>query len=157
MSVLACLALATLPIILVAAAGGYATSLSVGDWYARLARPPGNPPNWVFGPVWTVLYILMAWSIWRLLSLPEGTPGRREAIVLFFVQLALNGAWSWAFFAARSPTFGLVVIVALVVAVGLAAAAALRVDRIAGWCLLPYLGWVLYATYLNVGIWFLNR
>src|ERR1700759_5231981 len=81
-------------------------------WYAALSKPVFNPPNWVFAPAWTALYILMAFAFYRILSLPR-TPGRRIAITAFLVQIALNGLWSWAFFAAHSPLAGLIVIVAL--------------------------------------------
>jgi tryptophan-rich sensory protein len=98
-----------LAIIAVAAtslAGQLATYPNLAPWYAGLAKPSFNPPNWVFGPVWTTLYLLMAFSAWRILRLP-GTPERRWALGLFFVQLAMNAAWSWMFFAANNPLLGL--------------------------------------------------
>jgi benzodiazapine receptor len=125
--------------------GARATMDSVGSWYAQLARPPWSPPNWVFGPVWTVLYACMgvaAWLVWRR----EGWSG---AILLFAVQLALNAAWSFAFFGWRSPLAGLVNIVLLWIAIG---ATLLRF-----WLFVPYIAWVTFAAALNFAIWRLNR
>ena len=149
-------AVAALPVIAVSALGGLVTAPNIPAWYAGLAKPPGTPPNWLFGPVWTALYVAMAVAIWRVLAVPEGTPGRGRAIVLFFVQLALNCAWSFAFFGARNPLLGLVVISALLVAIAATIAAFRPLDRLAALLLVPYLAWVLYASWLNVGIWWLN-
>jgi tryptophan-rich sensory protein len=121
-----------------------------------LAKPPLTPPNGVFGPVWTLLYALMAWAVWRILSRPADLPGRRGALGWFFVQLALNAAWSWVFFALHSPALGLVVILALVAAIGVTIRRFRQADRLAAWLLVPYLAWVLFATYLNLGVWRLN-
>lgn len=149
-------ALAVLPVIAVAVLGSLATTPNIPGWYAGLAKPPGTPPNWLFAPVWSLLYAAMIVAAWRILSRPSGTPGRREALAVFFVQLALNGAWSWVFFAGRNPLLGLVVISALLVAIALTIRAFRSLDRLAGWLLVPYLAWVLYATWLNLGIWWLN-
>ncbi len=150
------LLLATGPVALAGALGSLATLPNIPAWYSGLAKPPWTPPNGAFGPAWTVLYGLMAVSIFRLLSAAE-SGARRKAVVLFFVQLALNGLWSWSFFAAHSPAAGLVNILLLDMAIMFATAAAARIDRLAGACLVPYLAWVLFATYLNAGIWWLNR
>lgn len=150
------LALAVIPVALVAMLGNLATMPSIPGWYAGLAKPAGTPPNWVFGPVWGLLYALMAVAVWRILSLPSDAPGRRVALGLFFAQLALNCAWSFAFFGARNPLLGLVVISALLVAIALTIRGFGALDRPAGMLLAPYLAWVLYATWLNLGIWWLN-
>src|SRR6185437_7983409 len=95
-----------LAIIAVAAAsviGQLATYPNLAPWYAGLVKPSFNPPNWVFAPVWTTLYVLMAFAVWRILRLPETTAARRLALTLFFAQLALNAAWSWMFFGGHSP------------------------------------------------------
>ena len=150
------LALAILPVAAVSLLGSWATLPSIPTWYAGLEKPPLNPPNGVFGPVWTTLYALMAFAIWRVLSAHPAMPGRGRAVALFFVQLALNGLWSWSFFAAHSPAAGLVnilVLDALVIATILMFS---RVDRLAAWCLAPYLAWIGFATYLNAGILVLN-
>ena len=148
--------IAALPVVAVAVLGGYATAPNVPGWYAGLAKPPGTPPNWLFGPVWTLLYGAMIVAVWRILALPAGMPGRGAALGLFFVQLVLNGAWSWVFFAGRNPLLGLVVISALLVAIALTIRAFRALDGVAVWLLAPYLAWVAYATWLNLGIWWLN-
>ena len=91
--------------LLLVAGGGLAIGFltAPGEWYAGLAKPPFNPPNGVFGPVWTTLYLLMAFALWRVLRLPAASAKRRWALSLFFTQLVLNAAWSWMFFAARNP------------------------------------------------------
>jgi|SRR5664280_595362 len=88
--------------------GQLATYPNLASWYAGLVKPSFNPPNWVFGPVWTTLYLLMAFAVWRILRLPAESAERRWALSLFFAQLALNAAWSWMFFAARNPLLGLI-------------------------------------------------
>jgi tryptophan-rich sensory protein len=145
-----------LPVAAASALGSLATLPSIPTWYATLAKPPLTPPNGVFGPVWTLLYVLMAIAAWRILSRPADVPGRNSALIWFFIQLALNAAWSWVFFALHSPALGLVVIVGLVLAIGVTIRCFLRVDRFAAWLLAPYLAWVLFATYLNLGVWRLN-
>ncbi len=113
-----------LAVIAVAAAsliGQLATYPNLAPWYAGLVKPSFNPPNWVFGPVWTTLYLLMAFSVWRILRLPQ-SPERRRALSIFFLQLAMNAAWSRVFFAAKNPLLGLINIVSqfsvIVVTVG---------------------------------------
>jgi benzodiazapine receptor len=98
----------------------------------------------------------MALALWRILALPADRPGRRGAVTAFFVQLALNTAWSFAFFGAQNPILGLVVILALIVAIAATIRAFWPLDRVAAWLLVPYLAWVLYATVLNGAIWHLN-
>ncbi|CAJ0888048.1 hypothetical protein AMST5_03845 [freshwater sediment metagenome] len=150
-------ALSAGPIFLAAMLGNAATLPNIAPWYDLLAKPPLTPPNWVFGPAWTTLFILMGVAFYRILRLDPQTPGRSRAIWLFAAQLVLNAGWSVAFFGARSPLLGLVVILpfeALVVATLLAF---WRLDRIAGYCLVPYPLWVAFATYLNAGVFWLNR
>lgn len=149
--------LATLPVALTAGLGSLATVPNIPTWYAGLAKPPLTPPNGAFGPVWSVLYVLMAYAVWRILAAPAEVPGRGRAIGWFFVQLALNALWPWSFFAARSPAAGAVNIVALVAALAMTIFAFRQADRVAAWLLAPYLGWVLYAAYLNLGVLVLNR
>lgn len=146
---------AVVPVALAAVIGNLATLPNIAPWYENLAKPPFNPPNGVFGPVWTLLYILMAWAFYRILRSPEGTP-RRRAIVFFLAQISLNALWSVAFFGLHSPTVGLVVILLLVTMIAATVQAFLKVDRIAGGSLVPYLGWVVFATLLNASIWWLN-
>ena len=135
--------------------GQLATFPKLVPWYASLAKPGFNPPNAIFGPVWTLLYALMALAFWRILVLPE-QKGRKAAIGLFLAQLALNVLWSFAFFAAESPMLGLVDIVPQDVLVGATLVLFWRLDRFAGLCLLPLFLWVGFAGALNFEIWRLN-
>lgn len=153
----AALALAIIPVVATSVAGGAVTVPQIGGWYAGLIKPPFNPPNWVFGPMWTALYALMAFAVFRILRLPIGTPGRRWELVVYHVQLLLNFAWSFAFFGANSPVAGLVVIIPLLIAIVATIAAFRPLDRIASLVLWPYLAWVGFATLLNASIWWLNR
>ncbi len=144
------------PVAAAFAVGNLATFPNL-SWYATLRKPWFNPPDWVFGPAWTVLYGLMGLAFLRVLRLPADRPGRRAAVAAFLVQIALNGAWSCAFFAARNPGAGLAVILALDVAVAVTGWLMLRLDRPAGLCFAPYLAWLAYATLLDGAIKALNR
>ncbi len=132
--------------------GQLATLPKLASWYAGLAKPAFTPPNAVFGPVWTLLYALMALAFWRILILPE-QKGRKWAIGAFLAQLALNVLWSYAFFAAESPLLGLYDIIPQVVLVAATLTLFWRLDRLAGICLAPSLLWVSYAGLLNFAIW----
>jgi tryptophan-rich sensory protein len=150
--------IAALPLAAVVAAsllGQLATFPNLAPWYAGLVKPSFNPPNWIFGPVWTALYGLMVYATYRILKLAP-TPAQRTAIVLFYVQLALNAAWPWMFFAAHSPALGMANVVPQLIFVVATAVAFIRLDRIAGICLLPLIAWVTFATALNAAIWQLN-
>jgi len=139
----------------VAAAGGAATASSVGSWYAGLVKPSFNPPDWVFGPVWTALYLMIAvagWRVWRR----RGQPGARVALTAWGVQLALNLGWSLVFFGARLIGAALVEIVVLLAAIVVTAVLSWRIDRVAGGLLVPYIAWVGFATLLNASLWRLN-
>jgi tryptophan-rich sensory protein len=153
----AALALAIVPVVAVSVAGSAVTMPQVGSWYAGLAKPPFNPPSWIFGPVWTTLYALMAFSVFRILRLPVATPGRRRALILYHLQLLLNFAWSFAFFGATSTVAGLAVILPLLAGIVATIAAFRPLDRLAALALWPYLAWVGFATLLNASIWWLNR
>jgi translocator protein len=135
--------------------GSWVTLPKIATWYATIAKPGFTPPNAVFGPVWTTLYVLMSVAAWRISSAPVG-PRRRTALTLFVGQLALNGLWSPAFFGLESPRLGLVVIVPLLAVLAATVVAFWRMDRLAGGLLLPYLLWVGYATALNVAVVALN-
>ena len=150
--------IAALPLIAVVAAsllGQLATFPNLAPWYAGLIKPSFNPPNWIFGPVWTALYGLMAYAAYRILKLAP-SPAQRVAIVLFYAQLALNAAWPWMFFAAHSPALGMVNVVPQLVVVVATAITFIRLDRTAGICLLPLIAWVTFAATLNAAIWRLN-
>jgi translocator protein len=136
--------------------GNTATLPKIQGWYAGLAKPWYNPPNWVFGPAWTLLFALMAIAFWRILQKPAATPGRGTAIALFVLQLVLNAGWSVLFFGMESPRLGLVEIVPFWLAILATLVAFARIDRLAGWLLVPYLAWVSFAGVLNYGIVSLN-
>ncbi|MEK4032907.1 TspO/MBR family protein [Methylocystis sp. IM3] len=148
-------ALSAGPILAAALLGNAATLPNIAPWYQSLAKPPLTPPNWVFGPAWTTLYILMGVAFYRILRSDPAAAGRGRAILLFTAQLALNAAWSFAFFAAHSPALGLAVILPLEVLILATIAAFWRLDRAAALCLVPYALWVAFATYLNLGIFVL--
>lgn len=146
-----------LVVLVLGAAGGFLTAASIPGWYAGLAKPPGTPPNAVFGPVWSVLYLMMGLSFARIWHLATPGPAKRRALLLFAAQLILNLAWTPLFFGAHLLGTSLVEIVALWILILLTLTSFRRLDAVAGWMLLPYLLWVGYATYLNAGFWWLNR
>ena len=139
----------------VGALGAFATVSSVSTWYQTIAKPSFTPPDRVFGPVWTALYVIMAiaaWLVWRR----AGLTGARPALTLFILQLALNLAWSFLFFKARWIGGALVEIVLLWAAIAATIAAFRRHSPWAGILMMPYLAWVSFATALNFAIWRLN-
>ncbi|MGA7020398.1 MAG: TspO/MBR family protein [Pseudolabrys sp.] len=138
--------------------GQIATYPNLAPWYAGLVKPSFNPPNWIFAPVWTTLYALMAFALWRILRvrMPSGMH-RRYMVGLFFLLLALNAAWSWMFFWAHSPLLGLINIVPQLGVVITTVVNFARVDRLAAFCLLPLAAWVAFAGVLNTAIWLLNN
>lgn len=133
-----------------------ATYPNLAPWYSSLVKPAFNPPNWIFAPVWTILYALMAFAVWRILRLPQTSAARRSALTLFFVQLTLNAAWSWMFFGANSPLLGIINIIPQLLVIIAAVVAFYRLDKAAAWCLAPLAAWVAFASALNVAIWRLN-
>ena len=135
--------------------GQLATYPNLVPWYAGLAKPSFNPPNAVFAPVWTALYLMMAFAVWRILRLPPSLE-RRNALVLFAAQLVLNAAWSWMFFAVHSPALGMINIVPQLIVIVCAIVAFGRLDRLAALCLVPLAAWVAFASALNFEIWRLN-
>lgn len=142
--------------VVVSVLGSMATLPNIPTWYAQLDKPWFNPPNWVFGPVWTLLYALLAFAFWRILTLPAGTPGRGGAILLYLVQMTANAAWSWAFFGFQSPMAGLVVIAILWLLIVANMVAFWRLDRLSGWLFVPYIAWVTFAAALNIAIVVIN-
>ncbi len=149
------LAALLLLVFIVAAAGSAFTTPKIPGWYAGLNKPFFNPPPAVFGPVWTVLYLAMAFAAWRVWLSPDST-ARSAALAWFFVQLFLNALWSPVFFGMESPGIGLVIILALLAALAMTVHSFLSVDRFAGWIMVPYLAWVAFATLLNGAIALMN-
>lgn len=141
--------------LIAAAVGGWVTSRSIDTWYAALAKPSWNPPNAIFAPVWTALYIMMAIAGWRatLHALPED----RATLVRWYVaQLILNTAWSFLFFGLRHPLWALIDITVLWCVLAILQRVLWRADRLAALLWIPYLAWVTFATALNAAIWRLN-
>jgi benzodiazapine receptor len=136
--------------------GSIFTSKAIPDWYRGLKKPPYTPPNWVFGPVWTVLYILMAVSVFLVWQKGLAAPGVTTAFTLFWIQLAANAIWSYVFFARRSVIGGIINIIILWLLILATVITSFPVSTIAGILLLPYILWVSIAMYLNIGIWVLN-
>jgi tryptophan-rich sensory protein len=143
--------------LLVGAVGGTATVPNVHSWYDVLPHPPGTPPDWVFGPVWTLLYIAMAVAAWLIWRGPDILTRQRRALRLWGWQLAANALWSPVFFALHRPDISFFVILVLDGLIVMTIAVFRPVSRIAAALMVPYLAWCLYATYLNAGFWFLNR
>jgi benzodiazapine receptor len=143
--------------LLAAAAGSVVTVTGINSWYALLNKPWFTPPNWVFGPVWTVLYILMGislamvWGAWI-----EKNPNAKVGLILFGIQLALNVAWSYLFFGLQSPVYGLAGIIALWIAILATVVWFWRIRKTAAVLLVPYLAWVTIASFLNYYIFVLN-
>jgi len=133
--------------------GGFITAESVRTWYPGIAKPSWTPPSWLFGPVWTLLYVMMAvaaWMVWRRV-------GFGTALGVFALQLALNTLWSFLFFGLKAPAIAAVEIVALWGSIVATIALFAAVDVVAAWLLAPYLLWVTFASALNIAIWKLNR
>lgn len=132
---------------------GRVTTANIPSWYSLLEKPSFNPPNWVFAPVWTGLYIAMAvaaWRIWRIKGF------RSRAFPLWLAQLGLNFAWSFLFFANHAPGLALAELIVLWVVIFFTLITFGRIDRLAGWLMIPYLGWVSFAGVLNYWVWQLN-
>lgn len=128
-----------------------------GAWYAEIVKPSWNPPSWVFGPVWTVLYVLMAVAAWLVWRAGGGWRGAAVPLSLWLVQLVLNAGWSWLFFGQRRIDLALVEITVLWLTILGCVLLFWRVRPLAAGLMLPYLGWVAFAAVLNGTLWSLNR
>ena len=137
--------------------GSFATRPKIPGWYASLQKPSFNPPPWLFGPVWTLLYILMGIALFLIWRKGLAAGGVKIALLVFFLQLILNAFWSFAFFGAQSPLAGLVVIIALWATIAGTIAAFAPLSRVAAVLLVPYILWVSFAAILNASIYVLNR
>lgn len=135
--------------------GAIATTPEIEGWYKTIEKPIWNPPDSVFGPVWTTLFVMMAiaaWLVWK----SEGFKAARMPIVLFAGQLSLNVAWSWIFFGMHEPGWAFAEIVILWLAIIATTVTFFRCSSVAGWLMVPYLAWVSFASVLNFTIWRLN-
>ena len=144
-------------VLLASAIGSFATVRAIPIWYKGLTKPSFNPPAWLFGPAWTVLYLMMAVAAWLVWKHGFGSAGVNLALAAFLVQLALNCLWSILFFGLRSPLAGMVEIVAMWLAILATIVLFFRVSVPAGVLLLPYIAWVSFAALLNAAILRLNR
>ena len=141
--------------LVISAIGGWITAGSVGTWYQTLQKPVFNPPNWIFAPVWSLLYLMIAlagWRVWRRV----GVAGAPAAMAVYATQLALNLGWSFLFFGSRMIGVALAEILLLLVVICVNAVLFWRKDRVAGWLLAPYVAWVAFASVLNFALWRLN-
>lgn len=136
--------------------GSLFTFSAIPAWYATLAKPVLNPPSWVFGPVWTLLYALMGIAAFLVWNKGWGRRDVRVALTVFAIQLALNTLWPLIFFGLRSPAWAFVGIVALWFAILATIITFAKVSKPAAWLLVPYILWVSFAGYLNFSIWMLN-
>jgi len=139
------------------AVGSLFTVPAIPEWYDHLQKPSFSPPNWVFAPVWTTLFTLMAIAAYQVWAKGLKEPAVRIALIAFLVQLALNSLWSFLFFGLRSPFHGLLEIFVLWSLILVTILQFLKVSRAAGLLLIPYLLWVSFACSLNLGIFLLNR
>ncbi len=137
-------------------AESFVTRPEIPTWYAGLVKPSWTPPPLVFPIAWTALYILMAVSFWRLWEHEPRAEARLSAMRWFIAQLTLNAAWSPVFFGWHGTKTALVIIVALLLAIGITIRLSSRVDRVAAYLLVPYVAWVAYATTINAGVVVLN-
>jgi tryptophan-rich sensory protein len=137
--------------------GSFTTIGSIPNWYAYLNKPVFSPPNWIFGPVWSVLYILMGISIYLIWLKGFKTKKIREAVYLFGVQLILNAIWTPVFFGLKNTMAAFVIIVLMWLFILKTIMAFQKINKTAAYLLYPYLAWVSFASILNFSIWFLNR
>jgi len=141
---------------------GYSASVvtrpSVETWYPTIIKPSFNPPNWIFMPMWTFLYILMAVAaglVWD--KIKEQNEEVKKALGFFLIQLALNAIWSYLFFGLKNPMLALIEIALLFLMIYETYLKFIKINKIAGYLLIPYMGWVAFAAILNASIWWLNR
>jgi translocator protein len=136
-------------------AAAFGSRYMPGPWYAALRKPVWNPPNSIFAPVWSALYLMMAVAAWRVWN-HGGALAQLRPLGLFLVQLVLNALWTWVFFGLRAPGAAFAHIVVMWIAIALTLITFWRLDAIAGILLTPYLAWVSFAAVLNFTVWRLN-
>lgn len=135
---------------------GLANVQAIQDWYTTLIKPSFNPPNYIFGPVWTLLYFLMGISLYLVVQTPTSHL-RRTSLLIFTIQMIFNFIWSFAFFYFHSPAVGLIIIIALWISIVLMIRHFYKLSHPAAYLQIPYLLWVSFASVLNGAIWYLNR
>jgi translocator protein len=135
--------------------GSFFTVSSIGNWYQTLVKPTFNPPGWLFGPVWIILYFMMGVSLY-LIWVQWPLPGIKTVITVFGIQLLLNALWSILFFGLKLPSLAFIEIILLFIAIAVTLFLFLRISKPAALLLIPYLCWVGFASILNYSIWRLN-
>ena len=143
--------------LMVGATSGFFTISGVESWYQTIQKPSWNPPNWIFGPVWTTLYVMMGIALFLVWKEDTSEELKKIAIALFAVQLTLNFFWSFIFFNQQQPGWALVEIIAMWFFILLTIFAFAQVNKTVAWLLVPYISWVSFASILNYTIWQLNR
>jgi len=152
------IAIALIVCLLVGYSASVVTRPSVESWYPTLIKPIFNPPNWIFMPMWTLLYILMAVAaglVWD--KIKEQNEAVKKALAFFLIQLTLNAIWSYLFFGLKNPMLALIEIALLWLMIYETYLKFIKINKIAGYLLIPYLAWVAFAGILNASIWWLNR
>lgn len=137
--------------------GSFFTSPSITTWYSQINKPSFNPPNWVFAPVWTTLFIMMGVSLYLVWSKGLKKKENKEAVIIFFLQLAANVLWSIIFFGLQSPFYAYLDIIILWLLIILTILRFKKISPAAAWLLVPYFFWVSFASVLNLAIYLLNR
>ncbi len=138
---------------LIAFLGSLATTPAIDNWYKDLTKPFFNPPNWIFSPVWTILFIFMAYAFYLIWTSKDF---KKFHLKLYFNQLIFNFLWSFMFFFLKNPTWAFIVILILIVFITLMAYHFFKVNKLAGYLILPYLIWISFASILNLTIIILN-
>lgn len=136
--------------------GAISTTSKIPTWYAELIKPAFNPPNWVFGPVWTILFLLMGIASFLIWQSDASIHEKRDAFAAYGMQLLLNVLWSVIFFGLQSPGVAFGEIIALWLAIAVTIKEFSKIYRPAAWLMAPYLAWVSFAAFLNFSIWILN-
>lgn len=158
MNKIAKIAIALVVCLMVGYSASMVTRPSVETWYPTIIKPVFNPPNWIFMPVWTLLYVLMAVAaglVWD--KIKEQNAEVKKALGFFLVQLILNAVWSYLFFGLKNPMLALIEIVILLLMIYETYLKFLKINKTAGYLLIPYMAWVSFAAILNASIWWLNR
>ncbi len=136
--------------------GGIFTAAEIQGWYLQLNKPSWNPPNWLFAPVWSALYLLMGISLYQIWKTPANTDAKRWAVIIFIAQFVLNFLWSYIFFREHLMGWAFVEIIVMWIAILCTIIAFSRINKTAAWLLVPYISWVSFAAILNYTVWQLN-
>lgn len=137
--------------------GGIFTAVEIQGWFLHLNKPSWNPPNWLFAPVWTCLYVMMGISFYLIWKAKVDADTKTWAIIIFIAQFALNFLWSFIFFKQHQVGWAFIEIVVMWLAILCSIIAFSRINKTAAWLLVPYISWVSFAAMLNYAIWMLNR